>query len=55
MICKSIVNLERFNSFQKRNLIPITGARSKKIKQKLKLKDVQKRSSKDVTKGSRVI
>ena len=46
---------ERFNSFQKRNLIPIAGDRPKTVKQKLKLKDVEKRSTKEVCKGSRVI
>jgi len=47
---------ERVKSLQKRNILPVAGARSKpKLKAKLRSKNVEKREVKKIVKGSRVI
>lgn len=49
--------LDRLKSLQKRNMLPVGGDKlsRSKLKKKLKMKEVEKRSFKEVTVGSRVI
>ncbi|CAP20567.2 Protein CBG23810 [Caenorhabditis briggsae] len=46
---------DRMKSLQRRNMLPIGGTKAKKLKTSLKSKVVEKRSVKEVVKGSRVI
>jgi len=47
---------ERLKSLQKRNILPVPGARPRRtLKLRLKAKVVEKRSTKEITKGSKVI
>uniref|UniRef100_A0A915EJK2 Ribosome biogenesis protein NOP53 n=1 Tax=Ditylenchus dipsaci TaxID=166011 RepID=A0A915EJK2_9BILA len=51
--CNTSIFRERINSLQKRNILPIAGDHQKKaLKQRLKAKFVEKRSVKEITKGS---